>query len=431
LSSLFRMRMVRAEEIDSEDGEEAGVARLLGEYPREVGEAPGPSAVLAAPTPSAERRRRRRPDDAAAAASSPAPAALSETALLDAVFARLLAAAKEEHAAVARERLRDSRAKRNRRETYLVAQTRSKWRTRSRRFLQRRRDLLSTLPPAARYGAIFLQHLLEVDASDALLPEHSRRFEDSFTESVSDQFLLDATRGRYEVEGEVFHFAESAADEPESAFLERLLMALRRLVPAALLPCVSMAMSQSGLAALERASLCAAAVSGGRQDVSYALCEDPEQPGGLLVTMQVHRHGFREYVVDSMAVLVDDDDDDDGPRPCDSATSSVRKAATLCYAAAGVVDVVAFEVVEIRHRGQLVPMESLCKPILPEASLHRLATTDAKDEEEGMSEGLLGRPLRCVLRCLRRRCPRRGRDGKAAPSTWGPGTPGEGVEDTA
>ena len=88
-------------------------------------------------------------------------------------------------------------------------------------------------------------------------------------------------------------------------------------------------MSQSGLAALERASLCSAAVSGGTQEVEYWHEADPENTEGVLVKLQVCKKGFTEYILASS--------EDPSPLSCDSG-SMVRKAATVCFSINGEVD---------------------------------------------------------------------------------------------
>merc|ERR1719149_447642 len=90
-------------------------------------------------------------------------------------------------------------------------------------------------------------------------------------------------------------------------------------------------MSQSGLAALERASLCSVGVSGGAQEVEYRHQIDTENADTIIVTLQVCKSGFREYILASSS--------DPSPVDCDR-TSKVRKTATVAFRTSGDVDVV-------------------------------------------------------------------------------------------
>merc|ERR1740117_1638765 len=107
-----------------------------------------------------------------------------------------------------------------------------------------------------------MQHLLEIDSEDASLPEDTRRCEDTCVDGVNWQFLLDAARGHYDVSGVAFDYSEVSGGEPEQDFVDRLVGEVRRATSSGLLARVTSAMSQSGLAALERACLCKVVVSG-------------------------------------------------------------------------------------------------------------------------------------------------------------------------
>mmetsp|Transcript_29498 Transcript_29498/g.81002 ORF Transcript_29498/g.81002 Transcript_29498/m.81002 type:complete len:392 (-) Transcript_29498:112-1287(-) len=285
--------------------------------------------------------------------------------LVQAVFDSLAAEAEAERRRVEdlQARAGDTPAKRNRRETYLGTAQRREWEGRARSFLERRSDVVRALSTEALYSAVMMQHLLDLDAADTGLPAAQRRSDDAYTGSVNGQFVLDAARGRYTVEGEVFHFAEAEGDEPEEAFVERVTEAVRRL---ALKQCgewqlerVTTAMSQSGVAALERSGLCRTAVSGGSLQVEYRLDEDLERKEGLVVRLQTRRQGFREYLPGGGGEGVEDAT----PLPCD-ATSSLQKTATVAYGPKGDVDVLDFcEDIDIRRNGERLEPELFCTAI--------------------------------------------------------------------
>jgi len=319
--------------------------------------------------------------------------AMTEDELLETVYNWLAAEAVAQQEAVEQGRVRDTMAKRNRRDTYLQPLMQARWRGRSRRFLVRRQAALKELPLSIVYSTVVLQHLLELDLADLSLPEEERRFEDSCTDGISDQFLLDAPRGRYVVEGEVYHYAETPDDVVQSIFVEALVAALRSSTPPELIEKTSGLMCQSALAALERSTLCAAAVCGGKQDVEYTLQRDPHRPKErVLVGMQVHRHGFREYLTGT------DADADEGPRSSDTG-SSILKSATIALEVSGEVDIVELhEEVNVLSGGELVSMDLLCRPIAKphqaEAKPHRLHH--------------FRRALLCLQGCFRC-CPRQAR----------------------
>jgi len=339
------------------------------------------------------------------------PHALSASELIDAALESLSAAAEVERVRLLQLRGRDTVAKRNRRNMYLDPFKRGEWRERSHRFLERRVDIAQALSTDALYSAVLMQHLIDLDAADAALPPGRRCSEDGYRDGVSGQFLLDAPRGRYTVEGEVFHFAKAYAQsaEDEEAFVKRLLAAVRRVSPPALLARVTTTMSQSGLAALERATLCRAAVSGGAQVVDYTLEEaDNGLHERVLVTLQVNRRGFSEYVIDGI--------DDMSPMTCDSTTSGLLKAATVAFDTNGNIDVSdVVERVEIRRDGQLLPAESLRATIT--AAPARPPRSGAGGPGKGLRGGLeamnwecLRQRLRtCTGNCVRRLCSRRAR----------------------
>lgn len=278
--------------------------------------------------------------------------------LVLALFARLAEEAEEERWQVEQQRLPDTVAKRNRRETYLDPRLRQEWQDRSRRFLGRLAAAGGAervpLGEEALYSTLAMQHFLSLDVEDLHLAPAQQRSEDSFTDGVNAQFFLDASRGRFTVNGEVFCFRDATSEE-EDSFVARLEAAVRAAAPPALLERVTTAMSQSGLAALEKASLCTVAVSGGSLSVHYALTADPAgDPGSAVVELGMQRRDFREYFAGC---------DDLEPLPSD-AGSTIWKAATVLFRPDGDVDVRELdEGVEIRRAGRLLPTAPLRAPV--------------------------------------------------------------------
>mmetsp|Transcript_11489 Transcript_11489/g.23290 ORF Transcript_11489/g.23290 Transcript_11489/m.23290 type:complete len:389 (+) Transcript_11489:90-1256(+) len=337
-----------------------------------------------------------------------------EPALVQAVFGRLVAEAEAEQARVVELQLEshavDTVAKQNRRKAYLDPERRRHWESRARNFLERRIDVVRGLSTEALYSAVMMQHLLELDAADPGLPADEHCAEDAFENGLNSQFLLDATRGRYIVEGEVFHFADAEGDEPEEAFLVRTANAVRRLTlqrgGTRLLERVTTAMSQSGIAAIERTSLCRTAVSGGSMEVDYRLDEDPGREDGLLVRLQTRRQGFREYMPCSGS-----GGQDSAPLPCD-AGSSLQKVASVAYGPTGEVDVLDFrEDISIGRGGELLEAELLCAAV-PWAPGDSSATAE-------------GAPRWSLMNCMRSLCCRcrsqRGPQRQAQEGSYGGG----------
>lgn len=306
--------------------------------------------------------------------------------LIDALFDSLSARAAAERDRTSRLNLHESTAKRNLRETYLDSTKRLEWEQRAQSFLARREDIACALSTETLYSAIAMQHYLDLDAVDVHLSPDLRRSEDSYRGGISQQFLVDATRAFYSVAGEVFRFGTGEAHETETEFLRRLVSRLRLFTPEALLASVTNAMSQSGLAALERASLCSAAVSGGSQEVEYRHQVDPENKECVLVTVQVCKKGFREYILASS--------EDPAPVSCD-AGSFVRKAATIVFCINGDIDVVNLtEEIEISLDGKMLSLLDLCDKI-------PISFTSLQDSSVPQSAWKL--PF-IAQRCLRRAC---------------------------
>lgn len=113
-------------------------------------------------------------------------------------------------------------------------------------------------------------------------------------------------------------------------FTERLLSAARRTAPGVPLEGITTAMSQSGLAALERASLYELAFCGGRLAVTFELKSDAAaETQEVSVSLDVRRYGFSEYIHGSCT-------DEAETQPCDASSSVV---ATAIFHPNGDVDV--------------------------------------------------------------------------------------------
>lgn len=308
---------------------------------------------------------------------------LTPEELIDALFCELeRAAVTEEETRVSLD-LRDTQGKLNRRQIYMDSQKCATWKDRSSNFLERCDEIVS-LSTDKLYSAIAMQHFLDVDRADATSSAEHRCSEDTFSHGINDQFLVDATRGRYTVDGEVFHYEQVNTSEAEEAFVSRLTEAVRAATTPQLLGHVTSTISQSGLAALERASLCNIAVSGGVQDIDYTLAADPVHPDGVIVTLRVYRHGFTEYLLDGSG-------DNFEPQPSDK-TSSIMKFAVVSFSADGSVDVLNLEeLVDIRFAGKHLPTESFYRS-LP-------AVPRGPTALDGRCKRKLCRAWGCIFRC--------------------------------
>lgn len=229
--------------------------------------------------------------------------------------------------------------------TYLNASKRTEWENRSNAFVARRPDIVKKLSHRALYQALAVQHFVELDAVDANLPSSARISNDSYTNGVNDQLLRDATRCRYTVNRKVYNFVDVLSQETEAAFVKRFLSAVCCSTPQILLPRVTTVMSQSGFAALEKASLSKVTVSGGTQVLD---CTLENCPLGSVVTLQVHREGFREY-------HVVDEDECTQPQVCD-AESSLQKKVVIAFSMTDSIDVVELvDEIDIRKDGRSLP----------------------------------------------------------------------------
>jgi len=214
---------------------------------------------------------------------------------------------------------RASSAKWNRQEVYLDEERCLRARSASRWHLARHPEWLegsSRLDAAALREVVAMQHYLEVDMEDLTLPEAERRSEDSYAGpggDVCDQMLLDAARGTFVVGGEEFDFSVEVAghqttvetnpcemERLQQAFTDRLVAAVIRCLgdepPPLLLRAVTTAMSQSGMANVERAcSGPQVVVSGGEQALRYELRTVSQDSWEVCASMR--KWEFEEFVV--------------------------------------------------------------------------------------------------------------------------------------
>lgn len=246
-----------------------------------------------------------------------------------------------------------SPSKWNRQEIYLDGEQYERARLASRRHLARHPTWLRGRYRLSRdvlRDIVAVQHYVDVDLEDLCLPVKARRSQDVFdykTEHVCHQLLLDAPRSRFVVDGKVFDFAQeraarqhagdgqaSSGDANEAdSFCDRLVAAvvccLGDKCPPVVLRAVTTAMSQSGLANMERAlEFPQVVVGGGESDVAYEL---KSLGGGVWdLTLSVHKHGFEQCIVYSSFDPENRSTPDPRPMACGS-SSSILKELSLRY----------------------------------------------------------------------------------------------------
>eukprot|EP00929_Paragymnodinium_shiwhaense_P097589 TRINITY_DN59224_c0_g1_i1.p1 TRINITY_DN59224_c0_g1~~TRINITY_DN59224_c0_g1_i1.p1 ORF type:complete len:337 (-),score=76.26 TRINITY_DN59224_c0_g1_i1:112-1122(-) len=273
--------------------------------------------------------------------------------IVEAVFQRLYRSAAEEERKAP---LHEPAFKRLRRQQYLDAKRLPTWKARSRAFLARAGGAaLSSrrLSEEALQSAVMMQHLLEVEATCLEQGDGLQNPEESYTDGLNDQFLLDAPRSRFELNGEVLHWALSR-DESREVFVKRLTARLRALAPASLLQLVSTVMSQSGMALLLRSCHYNVAVVGGKHDAAYSLQEPPDKQEGVTVKLVSKKKGFREYLRAGQH--------DFEPSECDGG-SHILHTATIVFLPNGEIDVTDLqEQIEVRVHGSLQPLEIFRTP---------------------------------------------------------------------
>ncbi|CAE8617977.1 unnamed protein product, partial [Polarella glacialis] len=255
-------------------------------------------------------------------------------------------------------------AKWNRQELYLDPASLSLARSASRQHLLRHPEWL--LQGAQKLCAeelrdiAALQHFAWVDLEDLSLAPEERRSEDVFvgaSGNVCEQLLLDATRAALWVDEEEFDFSKELRElraglqfgpeedrRRQSEFCDRVVAAVESSLgedpPAILTRVVSTAMSQSGLANVERAcDRPQVAVSGGDQDLRYRMQRlAPDGPWDI--ELFVRKVGFDHCIIcrppaQSIGRKHHVDDNEDlVPVPC-SPSSCITKSCRLRYRMVG------------------------------------------------------------------------------------------------
>lgn len=297
-----------------------------------------------------------------------------------------------------------SAAKSNRESLYLDSGGLQRLQERSQAHLARLSDsFASELPQGlVECGGVLraivaAQHYFDLDLEDLDLPQAERRSEDVFEEDpkapfygVCQQLLLDAARCDFVIEGEEFSLAAEieaqhldtetdleAVEALKDALPARVVNALRRCLdvgPAPprpqqrLLRLLSTAMSQAGLANLERACGAPAVVAcGGGQRSRFVLHRLPARAADGACSqwellMSIRKDGFEECVVCGMP---GDDGEDVEPEPvsCDVSSYVFRSCVLRCTLAsqenehALTLDVLDLqnELRVVDSRGELIP----------------------------------------------------------------------------
>mmetsp|Transcript_54388 Transcript_54388/g.174401 ORF Transcript_54388/g.174401 Transcript_54388/m.174401 type:complete len:389 (+) Transcript_54388:61-1227(+) len=259
----------------------------------------------------------------------------------------------------------------NQQEVYLDCEKRTRARAASRKFLERHRDWLSgptKVGDVALHDLVAVQHYIDLDLEDLSLPESERRNSDSFggpDGNICEPFLQDATRCSISVDGRRFSFPARCAarglaisKDPAAlqmvrqAFIADLTSAVLRSLnrsgppPPNLVRAVTSAMSQSGLASVERACYSSqVVVSGGDQTVQYRLQSLADN--AYDVTLSVHKVRFQECIVCSQFF------EDPVTVPC-SPKSFVKKACTIRFSVLGDGSGIQADVVKLRKEMCLV-----------------------------------------------------------------------------
>jgi len=251
--------------------------------------------------------------------------------------------------------LRGGTAKWNRQELYINRLHMEQAQAASRRHLaarhpswleeaQRRKDGLGF---EALSDVVAMQHFIQVDVEDLSLPEPSRRSEDTFRGpggNVCDQFLLDAPRSKYYIEGVEMDLSEESrgrglaqaeSENMQAEFCDRLVAVVQRCLgadaPPNLMRAVSSSMSQSGVASMERATSSRGepqvAVSGGDQKTWYSLRAVEEAEGRAWdLEMMVRKTGFDQCIIyPSPLEQLSSSAEDPIPSAC-SSSSSISKS---------------------------------------------------------------------------------------------------------
>jgi len=260
----------------------------------------------------------------------------------------------------------------NQQEVYLDMEKRTRARAASREYLQRHSEWLSgpdKVGDVALHDLVAVQHYIDLDVEDLSLPEAERRNSDAFAGpdgNICDPFLRDATRcNSIMVDGQKFSFharcaqlGDTSPKNPEEVqslrkvFLDDLTGTMLRSLGRGgqanplLVRAVTSAMSQSGLASVERACYSSqVVVSGGDQTVRYKLHSRGD--GSWDVTLSVQKVRFEGCIICSQFF------EDPVAVSC-SPKSFVSKACTVRFTALEDSDAVRADVIKLRKETRLV-----------------------------------------------------------------------------
>jgi len=221
---------------------------------------------------------------------------------------------------------------------------------------------------------VAMQHFIDVDVEDLSLPEPSRRSEDTFRGDVCDQFLLDAPRSKYYIEGVEMDLSEESRRHslPQAEFCDRLVDAVQSCLgvgaPPKLLRAVSSSMSQSGVASMERATSSRGepqvAVSGGDQHTWYSLRAVDEPEGRAWdLEMMVRKTGFEQCIIYPSPLEQPHSSEDPIPSAC-SSSSAISKSCRIRYRARGADGEVEADVQELTSEIRLLDDRGRPLPVL-------------------------------------------------------------------
>lgn len=265
-----------------------------------------------------------------------------------------------------------SAARRNRQELYLDEAKLSRARVATYRHLAKHMDWLegpSRVDLTSLKDIIAMQHFIDVDFEDLTLPESERRSEDVFcgaSGNVCEQMFLDATRSVFCIDGHDLDFhaileGQHASletdpfkvEELQKSFLDRLIGEVHRclgeLQTPRLLRAVSMTMSQSGLANVERAcDVPQVVVCGGDHDLRFTLQQISSKSWDL--QLSVKKSGFEQCIIYGP----EPQEADPMPVSCGVASSILKSARIRIVLVDEVSDVVEADVFELRKEFNLV-----------------------------------------------------------------------------
>lgn len=260
----------------------------------------------------------------------------------------------------------------NQQEVYLDIEKHAQAREASRRYLDRHPEWLEgpdKVGDVALHDLVAVQHYIDLDIEDLSLPANEKRNSDAFAGpdgNICEPFLQDAARcSSIAVDGRKFSFHSrcsrhgiTAQKNPEEvrklrqAFMDDLANAVVKSLSKKgqanplLVRAVTSAMSQSGLASVERACYSSQViVSGGEQNVRYKLVAREDDCWD--VTLSVKKVSFDQCIICSQFF------EDPATVPCNP-KSSVSKACTIRFSAPAGTNSIRADVIKLRKEMCLV-----------------------------------------------------------------------------